>query len=30
MEKTGASERDARKALENSEGDLSEAILSLN
>ncbi len=30
MEKTGASEGDARKALENSEGDLSEAILNLS
>lgn len=30
MEKTGASEEDSRKALENSNGDLTEAILSLS
>ena len=30
MEKTGASEEDSRKALENSNGDLTEAIMSLS
>ncbi len=30
MEKTGASEEDARKALEDSDGDIAEAIMSLS
>ncbi|MEM3113258.1 MAG: nascent polypeptide-associated complex protein [Candidatus Pacearchaeota archaeon] len=30
MERTGASEKDARRALENADGDLTEAILELS